>query len=153
GCWDVGGTGAQSVRVDGEHPHNVFAVAFHPTDSLIASGGRDVEAVRLWDPATGANVRLLPWVEDVRCIAFSADGKFLAAGSFGGAVKVWDLSPGGAEPITHHLYAGPVYSLAFSPDGRRLAWSTGTGRVQIIDLRTGEEVQTLRGHDSAVYAV
>jgi WD40 repeat protein len=96
---------------------------------------------------------LLPWADDIRCVAFSPDGKSLAAGSFRGAVKVWDLSAGGAEPVTHHLYAGAVGGLAFSPDARRLAWCTGAGRVQVIDPRTGDEVLTLRGHDGAVLGV
>jgi WD40 repeat protein len=149
--WDV--PGRKLLRRYRKHQGNVFAVAFHPTESLIASGSRNGEAVRLWDPGTGADVRLLPWADDIRTIAFSPDGKSLAAGSYRGAVKVWDLSAGGAEAVTYHLYSGPVGSLAFSPDGRRLAWGTGAGRVQLVDLRTGDEVQTLRGHNGGVLGV
>jgi WD40 repeat protein/serine/threonine protein kinase len=149
--WDV--SERKLLRIYREHPDNVFAVAFHPTESLIASGGRGGEAIRLWDPATGANLRLLPWAADVRCLAFSADGKFLAAGSYQGAMKVWDLTREDSEPVTYKLYAGPVGSIALSPDSRRLALCTGSGRVQIIELRDGEEVQTVRGHDGAVQGV
>jgi WD40 repeat protein len=137
------------------HPHNgnVFAVAFHPTERYIATGGRLGQAVRLWDPATGQDLRTLPWAASVRSLAFSADGKLLAAASYEGVVKVWDATPGGAELSTHHLYAGAVLSLAFSPDGSKLVWCTSTGRVQIIEPRTGAEVRTLRGHDGAVLGV
>jgi WD40 repeat protein len=135
-----------------KHPEDVFAVAFHPTENLVASGGRAGDAIRLWNPNTGEDVRALPWEADVRTIAFSADGNLLAAGSYEGVVKVWDLSRGDTEPVIHHLYAGPVLCVAFSTDGR-LAWCTTTGRVQIIDSRTGERLQTFRGHDGVVSRV
>jgi WD40 repeat protein len=145
--WDV--PGRKLLQTYRKHTDVVFAVAFHPTENLIASGSRSGEAIRLWDPSTGADFRTLPWKADVRSIAFSADGKLLAAGSYEGTVKVWDLSQTGADPVTHHLYAGPVLGVAFGRDNR-LAWCTTTGRVQIIDPRTGERLQTFRGHDGEV---
>jgi WD40 repeat protein len=149
--WDV--RGRKVLYTYQRHQEEVFAVAYHPTRSLVASGCRGGDAVRVWDPRTGEDVRVLPWRASVRRIAFSPDGKLLAAGSYEGAVKVWDLGGGVAEPITHNLYAGPILGLAFSPDSRCLAWCTGTGRVRIIEAWTGREVQTLRGHDGAVCCV
>jgi WD40 repeat protein len=148
--WDV--HERKLVRTYRKHQGDVFAVAFHPTENLVASGSHSGDAVRLWDPKTGEDVQALPWSADVRSVAFSADGKLLAAGSYEGAVRVWDLSNTDAEPITHHLYAGPVLCVSFSHDGR-VAWCTTTGRVQIIDPRTGERLQALRGHDGTVGCV
>jgi WD40 repeat protein len=125
-------------------------VAFHPTGRKIATGGLDGQAVQIWDPDTGRDLGSLPWATDVRSVAFSADGTLLAAGSYAGPVKVWDLSRPGAEATTHHLYAGPVLNVAFRPNNLDLAWCTGTGRIRIIDARSGAEVRTFRGHDGPV---
>jgi WD40 repeat protein len=140
------------LRTYRRHPDNVFAVAYHPTERLIASGSRAGDVVRLWDPETGEDVRLLPWAADVRCIAFSADGQLLAAGSYDGSVKVWDMSRQDAEPQTHRFNSGGVLSVVFSRDGR-LAWCTTLGRIQIVDPRSGECLQTIRGHDGGVCCV
>jgi WD40 repeat protein len=136
-----------------KHPGQVFAVAFHPTERKIATGGRNDQSVQIWDPDTGRDLGALLWDMDVRSVAFSADGTLLAAAGYWGPVKVWDLSRSGAEATTHHLYAGPVLNLAFrpnNPNNHDLAWCTGTGRIQIIDARTGAEVRTFRGHDGPV---
>ena len=69
----------------------VTALAFSPNTSLLASAGTD-GTVRLWDPATGAELRRFEvgtgFVTDV---AFSADGRYLAASSEDGLVRVWGL--------------------------------------------------------------
>src|SRR5262245_66165875 len=52
-------------------------LAFSPDGKLIASGGAD-NRIRLWDPNTGKEVRILEGHQGyVNCVAFSADGKWL----------------------------------------------------------------------------
>lgn len=61
-------------------------------------------------------------------VAFSPDGKTLAAGSYR-QVQLWDLATKSvARTLTGH--AGPVRSLAWSPDGKQLAAGGGRPGVQ-----------------------
>src|SRR5262245_59950252 len=62
------------------------------------------------------------------CLAFSPDGRFLAAGSQEGAIRVWEIA-NGRSVVLRHDYAGPVQSVAFSPDGKTLATGMGFGDV------------------------
>ena len=70
----------------------------------------------------------------VSSVAFSPDGRIVAAGDSAGTVIVWDL----ADParLRHVLaaHAGSVSSVAFSPDGRTLATGSFDGRVILWDL-------------------
>ncbi|MBV8384217.1 MAG: hypothetical protein JOZ63_16540, partial [Planctomycetaceae bacterium] len=71
----------------------------------------------------------------VRSVAFSPDGKTLAAGysgGGGGGVVLWDVAARqrlGDEPLP--VSEGGVWSVAFSPDGKTLAagYSVGAGFV------------------------
>ena len=74
---------------------------------------------------------------DVTSVAFSPDGKLLAAGGFTGAVKLFD-TVSGAELRTLIGGRGKISELTFSPDGKRLA---GTGESTTVwDVATGKNI-------------
>lgn len=71
----------------------VYAVAFHPDDTRLATAGRD-GVVWLWDLARGEEVvRLRRHKGLVWALAFSPDGATLASGSGDGTVRLWDTAP------------------------------------------------------------
>jgi hypothetical protein len=66
-------------------------------------------------------------------VAFSGDGKRLAAGDGDGGITVWDLSTGDTlQTLDRH--DGYVCGLAFSPDGTRLASASQDGTVLVWDV-------------------
>ena len=70
---------------------------------------------------------------EVASIAFSADGKQVAAGSYDRRVKVCDATSG-QETLTLKAHAHMVTSVAFSPDGKRLASASWDGTVKVWDV-------------------
>ena len=75
------------------HTDEVFAAAFHPDGTRLATAGRD-RAVWLWDLARGEEVARLPGhTSYVWSLAFSPDGATLASG-LGRLhrVRLWDTA-------------------------------------------------------------
>jgi WD40 repeat protein len=88
--WPIAGGACQVLR---GHTDDVFAVAFHPDGTRLASAGRD-RAVWLWDLARGEEVaRLQGHTSLVFSLAFSPDGATLASGSEDSTVRLWDTAP------------------------------------------------------------
>jgi DNA-binding beta-propeller fold protein YncE len=89
--------------------------------------------------------------EGARSLAFSADGKRLAAGGMRGTVKVWDAITG-HELLTFRGQGAPVNSVALSPDGTRLATCAVSEAVTLWDATTGKQVSTLRNGSNTMFA-
>ena len=88
--WPIDGGACQVLR---GHTDDVFAVAFHPDGTRLASAGRD-RAVWLWDLARGEEVaRLGGHTSNVWSLAFSPDGATLVSGSEDTTVRLWDTAP------------------------------------------------------------
>jgi WD40 repeat protein len=118
----------------------VESVAFSPGGRILAAGsGSDTGTIQLWnvtDPAHPARVgQPLAELTAGISLAFSPDGRILAAGSSSGTIRLWNISnPGHVTQIGRPLATGMnVDSLAFSPRGRTLAIG-GTGHVQLWNL-------------------
>jgi hypothetical protein len=111
--------------------------AFSPDLKALATVGFREPTITLWDMATGqerSSLRGHP--DDIKSLAFSPDGKLLAAGCRAGMIKLWDTTTG-KERTTLNGSAKHVCSLVFSPDGKVLASATWDHPITLWDLTTG----------------
>jgi WD40 repeat protein len=103
----------------------VFSVAFSPDSKTLAAGAWD-GSVRLWEPATGREIRrYVGHAGWVRAVAFSPDGKLLASGGKDRIIRLWETATG-KELRRLEGHQNWIQNLAFSQDGKTLAsWGTG----------------------------
>ncbi|MDY3554341.1 sigma-70 family RNA polymerase sigma factor [Gemmata sp. JC717] len=108
--------------------------------------------VRLWDPATGKELRQMQIKGSsgmAESLAFTADGQSLICGDNRGIIRLWDPATG-SEKSPAGL-PGPVGYMAVSPDGKTLAFSTGG--IALWDLAKGREIGMLpESHGSFAFA-
>jgi WD40 repeat protein len=140
--WELN-TGKRLATLEG-HTLTVRHLTFAPNSKLLASGadawtesGRPPDAprqvgeqqppgaeVKVWD-VTKAKPRFecLAKEKTIASLAFSADGKALAAGFWPQSARVWEVES--SRELAHLPEVGPY--VALSPDGRRIA--AGTHRM------------------------
>jgi WD40 repeat protein len=84
-------------------------------------------------------------------LAFSADGRRLAAAGVNTGVRVYDTGTGTLGLALPGV--GNVSALAFGPDGTILAVGDLWGRVQLWNLVTAEVRTTWLGHTQAIWGI
>ena len=82
--------------------------------------------------------------QPLSCVAYSPDGKLLAAGGKSGEVFLWKAKAG-EQPRKLSGHKGWINSIAFSPDGKHLLTSSLDATAAIRNVQTGQR-QVLRGH-------
>jgi WD40 repeat protein len=107
GAGDVGKKCGGSAGTSGAW---VWSVAVTPDGKYVVSGsgndplilGRD-NTVRLWDLATGQEVRRFTGHEDwVYSVAVTPDGQYVVSGSGDKTVRLWDLAGDGERSAAVH---------------------------------------------------
>jgi WD40 repeat protein len=175
--------------------HRLNDLAFSPDGKTLATTSEDTEvsaagqkvgpekgSVRLWDVASGEERLRFAFEErHAQSLAFSLDGRLLAAAITDGMIRMYDLVTGrereplpGEEPValpevvdgqsTVLLDAPqPMYCLAFSPDGTVLASGTddvvayrgnlGLAAVYLWDVARGRALHQILAHQQVVVSL
>jgi WD40 repeat protein len=85
-------------------------------------------------------------------VAFSGDGKRLAAAAWDGSIHLWEM-PTGAEVRQWPGHRGWVRSVAFSSDGNALATGGKDRDIVLWESNTGKELRRFVGHKGEIYFV
>ena len=133
----------------------IFDLAYSGDGKLLALAG--YREVRLMDAATKQQVAVLGGqASGVRAVAFSRDGRLLAAAgglpARSGEVRIWDVAE---RTLLHtlHGHSDCIYGVAFSPDGKTVATASYDKLIKLWDIATEKEIRTYKDHIDAVYAV
>ncbi|HMV46628.1 MAG TPA: caspase family protein [Blastocatellia bacterium] len=122
------------------HEDSVNALLF--ADDKLVTGSSD-QSIKVWNAATRNQiVKLSGHTAEVRALAVSADGKWLASGAADGAIKIWQTGDW-REVQTLKGHEGAVFALAFSNDGKRLASGGADKTVKLWNTANWQSVQTI----------
>ena len=141
-------TDSETLAITG-HSAQVKCVAFSPDGKQIVTASVDNTA-RIWDAATGRQLRLLSGHADaVYFAAFSPNGKQLVTASKDKTARIWDVATG-RQTMLLSGHTDWVVSAAFSPEGKRIVTASFDNTARIWDAATGRQLQLLRGHAGGV---
>src|SRR6267142_4935566 len=127
-------------------------LVFSPDGRLLATGTFRSGTIKLWETATGRELRNLSTGGQSTTglspvVAFSADGRLLAAAAGNNSVKVWDAISGrelqtltGGGQSTFMSALGFSF-IAFSADGKRLV--AVSDAIRVWDTTNWQEIKKL----------
>ncbi len=132
----------------------VNTVAMGSEEPLIVSGGQD-KVMRFWNLKTGQPLQYFSLETPILSVAFSADGKRLAAAGQDNRVRVWlvETLQASLTLAEHTQLAGhtqAVKAIAFHPQYPILASGSRDKTIRIWQVQTRELVATLTQHRLAV---
>jgi eukaryotic-like serine/threonine-protein kinase len=132
--------------------HYLGELLFSPDGNRLADAWMESTG-RIWDLSTDppTAIELSERPGDYRVQSFSPDGRLLAVGDLGGAVRIFDADTGQCQS-TFVAHRDRVRSLAFTGDGRRI-WTCGGGNLRLWDAEANAGVRVVRIEGESLHAV
>jgi WD40 repeat protein len=187
--WDLA-TSKQLNEIENLSGTECLSLAFSPDSALLACGGAwndssflpkgtiNIQGVKMerkegylvlmWDAETAKEVRRFSGLSDkIKSVAFSKDGKMLAAASKDGRIALWDSASGKdhlyilAHPTPEDKGAGLALggdfaaspAIAFSPDRKTLASVSPDKTIRLWDINTARELRRIQAPDGGFHCL
>ncbi len=151
--WDVAAE-KEIARLPG-HNDKLYAVAFSPDGTMIATGAAD-RVIKLWDVRAATLKERLTLTGHSDCVsglAFSPDGKSLVSAGWDGTIRLWATSSGESRGVFAKIDGEEILAVAVSPDGKQIAAGATDWTVRLHDAESKGETARFEGHRGAVYSV
>jgi WD40 repeat protein/predicted Ser/Thr protein kinase len=126
-------------------------IKFHPDGEKLAGvSGERSNVVAVIEATTGRILYSLPMPGPTKHVAFSSDGRWLAAGSFQGYIAVWNTAT--SERLwSAEAHESQVNNLGFNRAGDLLASCSWEGTIKLWDAFSGQPVISRQGSSYEVY--
>lgn len=132
---------------------SVRGLAVSQDQSMIAVGD-DYGTIQILDAEGNLLSETSAHDNTVDALAFSPDGKYLAAGSYDNYFSIWKIADNDLDLDARHFYGDDwVRDLTFSPDGKELFVSGDVYYCLVYDMATRAVTDTLGDHEYYVYAI
>lgn len=136
------------------HSEAIYSTAFNKDGTLAVTGSFD-KSIRLWDPATGKQLREFSGPNGhqslVLSVAFNPKGDQIASGGSDNTARVWDVPM--STPVRDLAHTAGVTAVTLSPDGKTLAAAAKDGSVKLWATADGKPIATLTGHSGGATGV
>ncbi len=135
--------------------HAILAVALSPDGTQIVSAGNAKGSLKLWDAATGREIRAFAGeTGSFHAVAFSPDGRTVISAGDHHTMQLWDAATA-QEIRTFRAPKGDdlILAVAFSPDGRLVLSGGSDNILRLWEVTTGREVRAFAGHIGWVSSV
>jgi RNA polymerase sigma factor (sigma-70 family) len=135
------------------HTDAIPCAALSPDGQRAISAGRSESDPRLWDVASGKELRhFVGHTSWVWTVAFSPDGKQALSGGADNVLRLWDVKSG-KELRVLQGHTRQVYRCAWSADGKRIVSGSQDNTVRLWDADTGKQIRVFESHRGEVFGV
>ncbi|MBX7220183.1 MAG: WD40 repeat domain-containing protein [Blastocatellia bacterium] len=136
------------LRLEAHNDH-VRSVAISPDSTLVATGGED-SLVKLWDLASGKQIRTFSghsnWVSS---LLFVPQTKLLISGSYDRTIRIWELETG-KEVACLEGTPSLITSLALDGTGNTLAVGSHNGMISLWNIPKAKLVSRFQAQAETV---
>ncbi|KIJ58923.1 hypothetical protein HYDPIDRAFT_59655, partial [Hydnomerulius pinastri MD-312] len=159
--WDIE-TGEEQIRTWKAHDNFVDCLSLSRNGTHLATGSYEEKTAFVFDITTGEQIAAYEHDDNVREIAHSPSGRFIATACVDKKAYLWDApedpqatTENRPAPIqTYEWHGNRVFCVAFFPDEQQLVTGSLGGGVRVWNRETGAQIgNVLQGHSDVVWAV